>query len=89
MLERARIGVWHRMSQQHLQRYIDEIGFRWNCRLKREQASKSGHRRRIITMVPLPDMFLRLLRPAIGRQVRRTENCGFTVWPNGLPALSA
>jgi hypothetical protein len=79
MLERARIGVWHRMSQQHLQRYIDEIGFRWNCRLKREQASKSGHRRRIITMVPLPDMFLRLLRSAIGRQVRRTENYGFTV----------
>lgn len=28
MLERARMGVWHRMSRQHLQRYLDEIGFR-------------------------------------------------------------
>src|SRR5262249_41123651 len=48
MLERARMGVWHRMSRQHLQRYLDEIGFRWNCRLKREYVSKSGRKRRLI-----------------------------------------
>jgi hypothetical protein len=32
LLERARMGVWHRMSRKHLQRYLDEIRFRWNCR---------------------------------------------------------
>src|SRR4029453_14053806 len=28
LLERARMGVWHRMSRLHLQRYLDEIGCR-------------------------------------------------------------
>ena len=88
MLERARIGVWHRMSQQHLQRYIDEVGFRWNCRLKREHISKSGRRRRVITTIPLADMLLRLLKPAIGRQIRRTENFGFIVLPSSLPVVA-
>jgi hypothetical protein len=77
MLERARMGVWHRMSRHHLQRYLDEIGFRWNCRLKRDCVSKSGRTRRIITTIPLPDMLSKLLYPAIGRQVRRIKNYGF------------
>jgi hypothetical protein len=87
MLERAGIGVWHRMSRLHLRRYLDEIGFRWNCRLKREYVSKSGRTRRIITTIPLPDMLSRLLYPAIGRQVRRTPNCGFKAVPSSLPIL--
>jgi len=82
MLERARMGVWHRMSRLHLQRYLDEIGFRWNCRVKRDYVSKSGRRRRIITTIPLSDMLSRLLYPAIGRQVRRTQNYGFTNLPH-------
>jgi hypothetical protein len=89
MLERARMGVWHRMSRQHLQRYLDEIGFRWNCRLKREYVSKSGRKRRIITTIPLPDMLSGLLYPAIGRQVRRTRNYGFSALPSSLPAHSS
>lgn len=44
LLERARMGVWHRMSRHHLQRYLDEISFRWNCRVKRETRTKSGRR---------------------------------------------
>src|SRR5690606_27607682 len=59
LLERARMGVWHRMSRQHLQRYLDEISFRWNCRLKRETRTKSGRKRRIVTTIPLPDMLSR------------------------------
>jgi hypothetical protein len=85
MLERARMGVWHRMSGLHLQRYLDEIGFRWNCRVKRDYISKSGRRRRIITTIPLPDMLSRLSYPAIGRQIRRTVNCGFSALPTSLP----
>lgn len=84
MLERARMGVWHRMSRQHLQRYLDEIAYRWNCRVKREFL-KNGRRRRIISTIPLPDMLSRLLKPATGRQIRRTESYGFSVLPSTLP----
>lgn len=84
LLERARLGVWHRMSLPHLQRYLDEISFRWNCRIKREITSRSGRKRRIITTIPLPDMLSRMLRPCLGRQIRRTPNYGFKVLPNHL-----
>ncbi len=33
ILERAKQGVFHYMSKQHLKRYLDEIGFRWNHRV--------------------------------------------------------
>lgn len=72
------------MSRQHLQRYLDEISFRWNCRLKREFRTKSGRRRRIISTIPLPDMLSRLLKPSIGRQIRRSANYGLRVLPNFL-----
>ncbi len=75
------MGVWHRMSRQHLQRYLDEIGFRWNCRLKREIITKKERRRRIVTTIH--DMLSRLLKPATGRQIRRTANC---VWQTFSPA---
>ncbi|MBI2253536.1 MAG: IS1595 family transposase [Proteobacteria bacterium] len=84
MLERARLGVWHRMSQAHLQRYLDEISFRWNCRIKREITSRRGRKRRIITTISLPDMLSRMLRPCLGRQIRRTPNYGLRVLPNHL-----
>lgn len=29
-LERAKDGVYHRLSREHLQCYLDEICFRWN-----------------------------------------------------------
>jgi len=71
-----------------LQRYLDEIGFLWNSRLKREYLSKSGRKRRIVTTIPLPEMLSGLLYSAIGRQVRRTRNYGFSALPSSLPALS-
>jgi hypothetical protein len=80
LLERARPGVWHRMRRTHLQRYLDEISFRWNCRVKQEY-EKAGKKRRPITTIPLPDMLSRLLGPSSGRQIRRTSNCGFIVLP--------
>ena len=79
MLERARLGVWHRMSQARLQRYLDEISLRWNCRIKREITSRRGRKRRIITTIPLADMLSRMLRACVGRQIRRTPNYGFRV----------
>jgi hypothetical protein len=41
MLEWARMGVWHRMSRRHLQLYLDEIGFRWNCRRSRNDGFRA------------------------------------------------
>jgi hypothetical protein len=84
LLERARMGVWHRMSRKHLQRYLDEISFRWNCRVKQEFKTKSGRRHRLIATIPLADMLSRLLKPSVGRQIRRTQNYGFIVLRNPL-----
>ncbi len=33
-LERAKDGVYHRLSREHLQRYLDEICLRCNCRTR-------------------------------------------------------
>lgn len=52
LLERAGMGVWHRMSRKHLQRYLDEISFRWNCRVRHEY-EKAGKKRRLITAIPI------------------------------------
>ena len=40
----------------------------------------AGTKRRLITAIPLPDMLSRLLRPSIGRQIRRTVNTGSRCW---------
>jgi len=53
-----------------------------------EYVSRSGRQRRIITTIPLPEMLSGLLYPAIGRQVRRIRNDGFSALPSSLPALS-
>ena len=66
-----------------LQRYLDVISFRWNCRVKHEY-EKAGKKRRLITTIPLPDMLSRLLKPSTGRQIRRTENYGLMVLDSPL-----
>jgi hypothetical protein len=49
--------------------------------------SRLSRRLRIITTIPLPDMLSRLLYPAVGREVRRTGNYGFSALPSSLPML--
>ena len=44
MLERARIGVFHKMSNFHLHRYLHEAEFRWTHRV--EVKNKSGSKSR-------------------------------------------
>ncbi len=41
-LERAKQGVFHYMSKKHLQRYLNEIGFRWDHRIPTEKKTKKG-----------------------------------------------
>ena len=76
LLERAKQGVFHYMSKKHLQRYLDEIGFRWAHRMPTVKVTK--HRKKKIVMVSLPVMELlhSLLDKAAGRQLRRAKNGG-------------
>jgi hypothetical protein len=80
ILERAKQGVFHWLSKWHLQRYINEIAFRWNHR--RQVEKKSGK----ISFVPLPiiEQLWSLLSHAIWRQVRRTHNGGIRICSNYL-----
>lgn len=75
IVERAKLGVFHRLSKEHLPRYLNEMAFRWNHRrpVKRPKGK--------IVMEPLPIMtqIWSLLGNAIWRQIRRTSNYGFKV----------
>lgn len=84
-IQRAIVGVYHNLGEKHLQRYLDEIIWRWNHRepaSERTQkwTSKSGKRRSKTTVIwkPIPVMpqMERLLGSAVGRQVRRSPNYG-------------
>lgn len=88
VVQRALIGVYHRLGRQHLQRYLDEILWRWNHRVPttkvRTQKSASGRASAETTTVwkpiPVVDQMRGLLRCAVGRQMRRTPSWGLR-WP--------
>jgi transposase-like protein len=75
IVERAKFGVYHRLSKKHLQRYLNEIAFRWNHRqpVKRQQG------RVVMEPAPLLDQIWSLLSHCLWRQIRRTSNYGFRV----------
>jgi transposase-like protein len=80
LLERVKLGVFHHMSTQHLQRYLNEIGFRWDHRLPNEKMTKKGVKK--IVMIPMePIKKLRsLLSNAFGRQIVWTKSGGIRVF---------
>jgi transposase-like protein len=84
-LERAKGGVYHRLSRGHLQRYLDEICFRWNCRKRFRELGRSRRWRWVIVLKPLVEQLRTLMRSSIGRRIRRTPNYGFEVVSNQLP----
>jgi len=85
---RALIGVYHRLGRKHLQRYLDEIIWRWNHRVPdakvRNRKSSSGLPSTETTTVwkpnPVADQMRGLLCEAHGRQPRRTPSWGLR-WP--------
>ena len=79
ILERAKLGVFHHMSTQHLQRYLNEIGFRWDHRLPKEKITKKGVKK--IIMIPMEPIkkLQSLLANAFGRQIAWTKNGGIRV----------
>lgn len=81
-VERALVGVYHILLPEHLQRYLDEISWRWN---RRELAGvirgpNSPRKHRIWKPVRVAAHMFELLRNAPGRQVRRSPDFGLR-WP--------
>ena len=76
LVERAKYGIYHYMSQKHLQRYLDEIGFRWSHRTPEEKVTKKGKIKTVMVSLPVMQLLFALLEKAVGRQLRRTRNGG-------------
>src|SRR5690606_26191823 len=80
-LKRAQLGVFHYISETHLQRYVDEIVFRRNQRqVTIHQRDDDGPATLEMKYRDFVDQIGDLLRRAVGRQVRRSEN-GRMHWP--------
>jgi len=76
LLERAKLGVFHRMSTTHLRRYLNEIGFRWDHRLPKEKVTKNGEKKTVMIPMPVMTKLQSLLSRAFGKQIRRTKSGG-------------
>ena len=77
ILERAKQGVFHYLSTQHLRRYLNEIGFRWDHRIAEPKLTRNGDLKIVMKPMPVIKMFRSLLFRAQGRQLRRSANGGF------------
>lgn len=88
VVQRALICVYHCLGRKHLQRYLDEIIWRWNHRTQeikvRKRKSFSGSPSATTTIVwrpiPVVDQIRGLLCEAVGRQMRRTPSWDLR-WP--------
>ena len=80
-LKRAQLGVFHYISNLHLQRYVDEIVFRRNQREVVIKKNKNNERGSLeLRYRDFEDQIRDLLKRAVGRQVRRSEIGGLE-WP--------
>lgn len=88
-LERAKQGVYHWMSQQHLPLYTAEAAFHWNQRRPERRVIRKGKNRGqsriLMKRLPILEQFKSLLKLAPLCQVRRTENSGIRIMPVPLP----
>ena len=87
ILERAKFGVWHKFGAQHVQRYVDEVAFRWSNRVRKKVTSKKGKARKITLIVPVEKQIMDLIIAGIGRRISRT-NYRFRTFPSVI-ALAA
>jgi len=76
ILERAKQGVFHYLSPKHLNRYLHEIGFRWDHRIPELKLTKKGDLKLVMRPMPMRKMLKSLLSQATGRQLRRSPNGG-------------
>jgi hypothetical protein len=73
-VRRAKMGVWHYWSEQHLQRYLDELQFHWDHRPRVEPGGGETNRR--LRSVPVIVLMAHLFSRANGRELRRTRDGG-------------
>jgi hypothetical protein len=76
ILERAKLGVVHFMSKQHLSHYLHEACFRWNHRVPELKRTKEGMMKIVMKPMPVIEKLHSLLSHAPGCQLRRTANGG-------------
>jgi len=77
ILERAKQGVFHFVSRQHIPRYLSEVAFRWNNRVPVEK-KRNGLSKIVMQAKPVLKQFENLLEHAVGTQLRRTIWGGLT-----------
>ena len=82
ILERAKNGVFHYLSKEHLYRYLHEIGFRWDHRIFELKITKKGDIKIVGKPMSVIKMLQSLLTQAVGRQLRRSENGGILCLQN-------
>lgn len=91
-MARALVGVYHNLGRKHLQRYLDEIIWRWNNRdpaseIYKQWTTKSGNLREKSTTIwkpiPVVEQMRSLLQGAVGKQVRRSKEYGLC-WPDAF-----
>lgn len=70
ILQRAVFGVYHKLSPGHLQRYLDEMGFRWSHRWVVTVTGKNGRPMRRLISTPFDEQLKELLRHAVGQELR-------------------
>ena len=76
IVKRARVGVFHYMSQLHLNRYMNEFEFRWNNRVPDEMLDKNGQTKTVMRPIPIMDMIILLLIRFSGYCLKRTKSWG-------------
>lgn len=76
LVERAKHGVFHYWSPEHLKRYLNEIEFRWNHREAELKKTRRGELKLVMKPMPVMAMLRSLLSAAPGQQVRRSTNGG-------------
>ena len=76
LVERAKQGVFHFWSKDHLKRYLHEFEFRWNHREPKFKKTKKGNLKLVMVPMPVLSMIRSLLSSAFGKQIRRSANGG-------------
>jgi hypothetical protein len=78
IVERAKQGVFHFWSKEHLNRYLHEFGFRWNHREPKIKKTRKGKLKLVMKPLPVMVMIRSLISAASGKQIRRSPNGGIT-----------
>ena len=74
--ERARVGVFHFISDQHLSRYLHEATFRWENRIPTEKKTPSGKTKVVMQPRRFVETLAILASRISGVQLRRTSKWG-------------